>query len=259
MAPIAILSDIHSNYEALTAVMAKIDSLGITPDRIVCLGDVIGYGPEPIPCLDIAMDWRFTLMGNHEEAVVTGLTFAWGKVAREAILWTRALLKPGVLSMPKVRKRWKFLESLELKVEDGNTLYVHGSPRDPTMEYILKVDTEPFFGEVPKKIQEIFDMIKGPCFVGHSHTACLINEEFEYHLPPEIEYTAKLQEDRKYIVNVGSVGQPRDGDTRACFATVEDDILRWHRVEYDFKPTMAKIRAIPALNERLAVRLEQGH
>ncbi|MCD4657255.1 MAG: metallophosphoesterase family protein [Planctomycetes bacterium] len=259
----AIVSDIHSNVEALLVALKDIDKKGIKNEDIYCLGDVIGYGPDPVSCLNIAMNFNFVLLGNHEEAVVNG-AFGFHPAAKRAIDWTRKQIKPQVFSSGHKKRRWEFVRDLPLKIVKKEILlngliFVHGSPRDPTMEYILKVDTEDYFGEVPPKMKEIFDIIDGPCFVGHSHVPCIITEDCAYHSIEEVGYEFKLEEGEKYIINIGSVGQPRDHDNKLCYMTIDDDaVVRWHRLEYDHKTTAEKIRAIPDLDNRNADRLEKG-
>ena len=259
----AIISDIHSNIEALMVVLEDIEKKGISNDEIYCLGDVIGYGPDPATCLDIAMSFNFVLMGNHEEAVING-AFGFVPAAKRAVDWTRKQIKPQVFSSGYKKRRWEFVKDMSLKVTknnivDNGMLFVHGSPRDPTMEYILKVDTEDYFGETPPKMKEIFEMIEWCCFVGHSHVPSLITDNSTYHTIEELDYEHKMEKDKKYIINVGSVGQPRDHDNRSSYVTVDDEgVIRWHRIKYDFRKTMAKIRDIPDLDNRSAERLERG-
>lgn len=259
MAKLAIVSDIHANIEALTVVMNAIDDMGIARENILCLGDVVGYGPNPVECVDIAMDFRFTILGNHDEALVNGC-FGFSPSARRAIEWTQTQLKPSTFSSPLRRKRWEFIAGLGLEVKTDKYYFVHGSPRDPTMEYILKADTDAYFGEVPPKIREIFSMIHGPCFVGHSHVPCVITEQSQYYGVEDLDYEFKFEPGQKYIVNVGSVGQPRDQDVRSCFVTLDEDegVIRWHRYEFDWETTAEKIRAIPGLDNRNADRLAKG-
>ncbi len=251
----AIVSDLHSNQEALTAVMKDIESLGIK--RILCLGDVIGYGPDPVTCIDVAREYEFILRGNHEEAVLNG-AFGFNPVARAAVDWTRDQLKPQWYSLSSRRARWDLIKDLPLMKEEGDWLFVHGSPRDPTMEYILKSDCEDFFGETPSKIKQIFDMIKAYCVVGHTHFPGVITEDSRFYTPAELGMKFHLEKGRKYIVNSGSVGQPRDGDNRACYLVVDGDNIEWRRIPYDFERTMKKILSITSLDERNAERLRFG-
>ena len=207
---LAIISDIHSNVEALTAVLADIDERKI--DRVICLGDVIGYGPEPNIVLETAMKAvRVSLLGNHDEAVLKGAKNfnAW---AREAIDWTR-----DEVQTPDGHEteRWGYLKRMPLSFQTNGLYFVHGSPRQPTIEYILRED---IYNGAYDKFDEIFDSFDKVLFVGHSHTPCIINEELDYVTPGEIEHNFVYTRDKKkVIVNVGSVGQPRDGNPLASY------------------------------------------
>lgn len=249
------MSDVHGNLEAFDAVLALIETLGV--DETVCLGDLVGYGPYPAECLDLAREFAWTIRGNHEEAVLKG-AFGFNPTAKEAIDWTRLQLKPRWTSGKQKRDRWEFLRTLPVKQERGDIQYVHGSPRDPTMEYILKSDCEDFFGEPPRKIQDIFNQVGHVCFVGHTHVPGIITEEYEFLTPPEIDHTFKLEKGKKVIVNVGSVGQPRDGDYRPCFVTFDGTEITYHRVDYDVEKTVKAIEAVSELNDRNGLRLRHG-
>lgn len=251
----AIISDVHGNLEALQAVLKAVREVGA--DEIVCLGDLVGYGPRPAECLDLAMSFAWTIRGNHEEAVLKG-AFGFNPTAREAIDWTRAQLKPRWTSGKQKRDRWEFIKNLPLRQEVGDHLFVHGSPRDPTMEYVLKSDCEDFFGEPPRKIQDILTQVEHVCFIGHTHVPGIITEDYEFLTPPEIDSVYEVQPGRKIIVNVGSVGQPRDGDHRACFVTFDGQVIRYHRADYDIETTVKAIEEIPELNDRNGMRLRYG-
>ncbi len=253
----AIISDIHGNLEALKVVLKDIEGKGIPNDHIFCLGDVVGYGPDPVECVDHAMAWALTLRGNHDEAVVNE-ALGFNPLAREAIDWTRSQLKPGWLSGKVRKQRWEFLKSLPLTHHLDRALLVHGSPRDPTMEYILRSECEDLLGEVPAKIKDIFSRFEWVCFVGHTHDPGIINQESKFLTPGEIDNQYEFKENEKYIVNVGSVGQPRDGDNRACYVTFDGKRLWYHRLEYPIGATQEKIRKIPQLDPRIAERLSIG-
>lgn len=255
MKPYAIISDIHANHEALSVVTEDIRKRGL--DKIVCLGDIIGYGPDPVACIDIAAEFDVNLRGNHEEAVISG-AFGFNPIAKEAVDWTRNQLKPKWHSFASKRVRWDLIKELPLTYNEGNILFTHGSPRDPTMEYILKQDTEDLFGEIPQKIREIFDMIDWTCFVGHTHTPGVITQESRFYTPVEVGGTFELAEGEKYIVNVGSVGQPRDGDNRACYVIFDGKTVSYQRLEYNHAKTAGKIKTISKLDNRNAERLEFG-
>jgi diadenosine tetraphosphatase ApaH/serine/threonine PP2A family protein phosphatase len=261
MALLALVSDIHSNIEALRTAMGMIDDMGIPGDNVLCLGDVIGYGPNPCECIDLAADWRWSILGNHEEAVLkTPIGFS--AVARKAVLWTRDQVRNRVFGSPQRARRWAWLEAMGYKVEDGDVLYVHGSPRDPTMEYVMKRDLATMSpgGALPEKMAEIFAKMQRLCFVGHTHVPAVFGEDGSYITPDETEHEFEVPRDMKYLVNIGSVGQPRDGDPRGCFATFDDEsqVIRWHRFDFDRDATAEKIRANPNLDDRSALRLVTG-
>ena len=256
----AIISDVHSNIEALTAVMEDIHSQDI--QEVVCLGDIVGYGPDPERAIDmIEKACRFCLSGNHDFAVI-GAAERFNPLAEEAVDFTRRRLKPGLLKgdwyrfgSSRTRARWQFIEELLLDKRERDVLYVHGSPRDPRNEYILETDIA--FGNIDK-VEEIFAMMPRLCFVGHTHVPGVIDEEFQFLPPMAVNHSIELDPDRKYIINVGSVGQPRDNDPRACYVVVNGEIISYRRVDYDFHKTMAKMKAIGPLSEQHADRLEQG-
>lgn len=257
MKKIAIVSDIHANIEAFTAVLEDIRQQNI--DAIYCLGDVIGYGPNPVECLDEAYKvCRFILLGNHEEAVLTG-AFGFNPTAKEAVDWTRSQLKPGWLSLSNTKKRWDALKKLPLAYVEDEFLFVHGSPRDPTMEYILRSDTDDLFGDVPEKIREIFDQIDKVCFVGHTHTPGIITEDSKWYGTQDFDGVWELKNGERIVCNIGSVGQPRDKDNRASYVSFTEHEIFFHRISYDFKKTQEKIHKIPQLDNRNAERLKYGN
>lgn len=247
----AIISDLHSNVEALTNVFADIDAQGI--EDIICLGDVVGYGPQPREVMQMTMSRvRVSLMGNHDEAVLKGAKNfnAW---ARQAIDWTREEVK---VQDGHEAERWAYLEAMPQSFETNGLYFVHGSPRQPTIEYILRED---IYNGNYDKFDEIFASFEKILFVGHSHTPCIINEDLDYVTPAEIEHNFTYTRDKKkLIVNVGSVGQPRDNDTRSCYVVVDENTVTYRRVEYDVDPVVAKIKAIEHLSDNLGLRLKKG-
>ena len=247
----AFISDIHANLEALQAVLADIDRCGY--EEIFCLGDVVGYGPDPVACTDlIRQRCRVTILGNHDEALVKG---AWGfnQVARLAMEWTRRQLRPRLL-WPSARSRWQFLLNLPLRHEWEGYLLVHGSPREPTTEYILPRDAD---WPPPGMFDEIFASFGSVCLVGHTHLAGVFDDTPRF-TPQKLVGDTFKPTGQKLIINVGSVGQPRDHDWRASYLGVDDGVFRFHRVEYPVDATQRKIRAIPELDDRLADRLSEG-
>jgi predicted phosphodiesterase len=132
----ALISDIHGNLEALTAVLADIAKQSV--DEILCLGDVVGYGPNPCECLDLVMKkCRLTIMGNHDQAALFDPE-GFNPVALRAIYWTRDRLDdPAGGRAAAVNKRWDFLSELPKQRTEGQIMFVHGSPKDPTNEYVF--------------------------------------------------------------------------------------------------------------------------
>ncbi|MCZ6785725.1 MAG: metallophosphoesterase family protein [Planctomycetota bacterium] len=248
---IAIVSDIHANLEALEVVLADIRKKMIK--ETICLGDIIGYGPNPRECLQQLMHCKVVLMGNHEEAVLYyGEDF--NPKAREAIDWTRDQLNlPG---KPKEENYdlWNFLGIMEQLVVTDEAMFVHASPRDPTKEYVTPEDTK----KNPEKLREIFDRFERICFIGHSHIAGVYTQELRYIDPKTIGNEYRIEEGRKALVNTGAVGQPRDGDPRASYVTYDGRTVRFHRLEYDCNKTMEKIYKEDRLPNYLADRLAVG-
>ena len=250
---VAIISDLHSNKEALEAVFADIRERGITD--LVSLGDVVGYGPDPEFCVDLVSGHaRWCLMGNHDEALFRD-ALDFNPHARAAIDYTRKRMQPHWWSSSEKRARWKWLRDLPLRKTEGRFQFVHGSPRDPVREYVLSTD-----GILnPEKLRSIFGAIDSVGVAGHTHQPGVHDEDFKFHgLNGAQELTFQLDPDKKYFVNVGSTGQPRDGDCRACYAVLEDTQVSWYRVNYDFRTTMDKIMRTGVLSEILARRLAVG-
>lgn len=266
----AIVSDIHANIPALEVVLKDIREHGIGDDNIISLGDLVGYGPQPLEVVDIAMNFRVNLMGNHDEAVVFephGFNFR----ALTAIRWTKKKLETRLFGFSS-RKRIQFLKDMKITHREDGVLFVHGSPREPTTEYLLKGDVEDAVsGRNTEKLKDVFSRIDKICLVGHTHIPCLMEQivdpggiegySYKYFTEKELNYNFKLdfnKDGHKYVLNVGSVGQPRDGDTRACWVLWDGDTFKWRRAEYDFRKTCDLIRKIKDLDDFNADRLEQG-
>jgi predicted phosphodiesterase len=250
---LGIISDLHSNREALEAVWAHAKAQGI--DELVCLGDIVGYGPDPEFCLDFVREHcGWCLMGNHDEALFRDAS-DFNTYARAAIEYTRTRLAPRWWGSGKRRARWQWLQSLPLTHRVGRFHFYHGSPRDPIREYVLSTD-----GILnPAKLSAIFECFDGVGLGGHTHQPGMHDQDFKWHgLQGRATLTLALPERQKSFLNVGSTGQPRDGDPRACYAILEDHQVTWHRVEYDVRRTQEKILATGVLPELLARRLEVG-
>jgi len=255
----AIISDIHSNIEALSTVLADIEKRGIK--KIYCLGDVIGYGPDPKACLDLVIEkTQLCMMGNHDYAVFYEPTnFNLG--AEQASFWTRDELE----NEPKEelrRKRWEFLgflpmrKTLEMELggEKVTIDLLHASPRKCINEYIFPDDV---FTN-PNKVRILFERIKHICFVGHTHLPGVFLDEPDFYLPEELGDRYPILDDEKAIINIGSVGQPRDKDNRSSYVYVEDNVVNFVRLEYDFEKTIEKIKSIDRLDNFNADRLREG-
>ncbi|MFT5291888.1 MAG: putative phosphodiesterase [Planctomycetota bacterium] len=250
---IAVISDLHSNREALNAVFADIDSRDV--EAVVCLGDVVGYGPEPDYCVDLVRKrTSWCLMGNHDEALFRDVS-DFNPHARGAIEFTRREMEPHWYSSSEKKARWKWIKNLPIRKKEGRFLFVHGSPRDPVREYVLQTD-----GILnPEKLRSIFAGVDSIGVAGHTHQPGVHDEDLRFHgLEGRKEFSFDLPPDKKFFINVGSTGQPRDGDWRACYAVLEDERVTWYRVEYDYQTTMNKILATGELSEILARRLAVG-
>ncbi len=248
----AIISDIHGNLEALVAVLQRIEEIKV--DEIICLGDIIGYGPNPLECLDLVMEkCQLVILGNHDQAAIFDPE-GFNPVAQRAIYWTRGRLEADTTNLQKSDERWDFLGGLPRRHDEGEFLFVHASPRDPTNEYVF-----------PDLIFErelmviMFNRFDKYCFHGHTHIPGMITERCEFITPEQNDYIFELG-DTKCMLNVGSVGQPRDSDPRACFVVLDTDekTVRYYRVDYDVEKTRKKIYEIPELDNVLGDRLLGG-
>lgn len=245
----AIISDIHSNQEALEAVLGDIHSQGIS--EIYCLGDVVGYGPNPRECIDLVMKCSFCLLGNHDQGALFDPE-GFNSGAERAIFWTRQQLEAPIGGQEAQERRWTFLGELPRNRRENGMLFVHGSPRNPLNEYVFP---EEIYNQ--KKMEKLFALIEKSCFQGHTHVPGVFTQGLNFYSPEEIGYEYVLT-DEKVMVNVGSVGQPRDNDRRACYVVLEDNLLRYRRVDYPAEVTRQKIYAIPDLDNFLGDRLLEG-
>lgn len=270
--PTAFISDVHANASALRTVLADIEKRGIS--RIVCLGDTVGYGPDPLECVDLVREkCAWALMGNHDYSVLYEPT-NFNATAEAAAFWTRAQfdLEPDAA---KRAQRYDFLNHLKLRVvecigESGAMpmssaassgqgliplLAVHGSPRKPINEYIFAEDAT----NAPEKLSGLFDRVERICVVGHTHVPGVFTDEPDFYPPNELgEHGYRFTQGEKAIINVGSVGQPRDGDPRASYAILHPTHIEFVRVDYDIAATARKMETIPELRGYLAERLFAG-
>lgn len=246
----ALISDIHANLEALVAVLADIRSMGVT--EIYCLGDIVGYGPNPCECLDhVISRCETTILGNHDQATLFDPD-GFNPVALQAVYWTREQLESGGGTPAQVNRRWDFLGELPRTHQEGEFLFVHGSPREPTNEYVFPEDV---YNQ--RKMDALFARVEKYCFQGHTHIPGVFTVDREFLPPDDIGHQYRLGQ-QQVMVNVGSVGQPRDNDPRACYVILEGSIVTFRRVEYDVDTTARKIYNIPDLDNMLGDRLRSG-
>ena len=238
-----IVSDVHSNLEALDAVIAHANAHGGF-DAVWCLGDMVGYGPDPSACLQRLRQFDLVAVaGNHDYAAAGEIDPSdFNGAAFSAIRWTADQLDAD-------EKR--FLAELPTVALQPPFTLVHGSLRAPIVEYLLH----------PEQAQATFDLLTTPyCLVGHSHYPFICREmqPMPIFLPLSQDESSPLDENR-CIVNPGSVGQPRDRDTRASYALYDSDAsaVEHHRVQYDIPATQAKMRQ-PSLPQYLIDRLDHG-
>jgi diadenosine tetraphosphatase ApaH/serine/threonine PP2A family protein phosphatase len=239
---ILVISDIHANLAALEAVLADSDGEW---DLIWCLGDVVGYGPDPNECVERLRQYdHLSLSGNHDWAVLGRLDLEnFNEIARAAISWTDSVLSEACRT---------YLESLpSLLVQEPFTL-AHASPRHPVWEYISDVSTA----------ETNFHHFETPiCLVGHTHTAIIYKQDEAGVVKPAMpDYGQKIMlEETRLIINPGSVGQPRDYDPRAAYGLLETEEMTWEhrRVAYPIKKTQERMERL-GLPEPLIDRLEYG-
>lgn len=245
----AIISDIHSNLEAFQAVLADIKAQGIT--EVYCLGDVVGYGPNPRECIDLVMSCKLCILGNHDQGAMFDPD-GFNQPAERAIFWTRDQLESAADSRALREKRWEFLAERPRSHREENYLFVHGSARNPLNEYVFPED---IYNQ--RKMERIFALVEKYCFQGHTHVPGVFTENLQFLSPEETDGVYKL-DGRKTLCNVGSVGQPRDGNWRACYVVLDNDAIRFRRVEYDVETTIKKIYDVPDLENFLGDRLRDG-
>jgi predicted phosphodiesterase len=244
----AIISDIHANLEAFEAVLADIRQQGIT--EIYCLGDIIGYGPNPCECIDLVIaSCPMCLLGNHDQAALFDPE-GFNASAERAVFWTRKMLENS--KGPAAEKRWEFLGELPRMVRESNILYVHGSARNPLNEYVFPED---IYNQ--RKMERIFALVEQYCFQGHTHIPGVFTESLNFLSPEEIDFRYELGP-QKVLINVGSVGQPRNGDSRSSYVILDGNTVSFRRVEYNFEATRQKIYDNPDLDNFLGDRLADG-
>jgi len=243
---VAVLSDIHSNRQALEAVLAAVDRAGV--EEIWCLGDMVGYGADPDACTALVRErCQTVLAGNHDLAVLGALDVStFSEAAAAAVEWTRGNVEEQTL---------EFLASLGPAASQQGVGLFHASPRDPIWEYVLSSDQ----AEASFEVQE-----ERIALIGHSHIALFFvrapGDRPGHAQGAQAPGGTELElADGSWLLNPGSVGQPRDGDPRAAWLELDTEAwtARWHRVGYDVEGAAAAIRdaGLPSV---LAERLETG-
>ncbi len=237
---ILVISDIHANANALVSVLKRAG----TVDGVWCLGDIVGYGPDPNECVARLKDLSHLtcLQGNHDAAAVGELALdGFNADARSSIEWLRQQLSAESLA---------FLKGLSSRTEVNGVTLAHASPRQPVLEYLL---------DTYSAAENFAYFNTDVCLVGHTHVPVLffLNGEDVRLQIPEPNHNFTLE--RRCIANPGSVGQPRDRDARAAFAIFDDQTSDWdyHRVEYDIAGVQQRMRAAN-LPERHIARLGSG-
>jgi diadenosine tetraphosphatase ApaH/serine/threonine PP2A family protein phosphatase len=240
---VAVVSDVHGNCQALEAVIADVQAS--QSEDLWCLGDIVGYGADPQRCIElIRQHASVCLAGNHDLGVLGKVPIdEFSDVARSAALWTREQLS---------EENREFLLGLEPQDLDQDVGLYHASPRDPVWEYVLSpLQAELCFEITPLRVN----------LVGHTHVALEFHRFEDQSATGETRAGGKIVDiaDGHWLLNPGSVGQPRDGDPRAAWLELDTDhwTAIYHRVEYDIDGAMWAIRAA-RLPEELATRLERG-
>lgn len=235
----AIISDVHANLEAVTACFDEIDK--IKPDRIICLGDLVDYCAQPNEVIEIIRSGcDVVILGNHDEAQYDYSIPEWFReFAKTSSFFTRQQISSDNLD---------FIKTLPRTHTENNLLFVHASPRYlPRYKYVR--DTDAAYDNFSSFHESV-------CFIGHSHQPIVFrnNEGFAEIIQPE-----QVTKEGKYIINVGSVGQPRDGNPKLAFGVFNSETYEYRqvRVDYDIKTASEKISKLP-LPESLAKRLFDG-
>lgn len=239
----AILADIHSNLAAFEAVLKDIENRGGF-DKIWCLGDIIGYGPEPNACIELLRQFNNSCVaGNHDWAAIGNIdTMDFNEDAAFANQWTAMQLTEG---------QKEYLKSLPLKITEHDFSMAHGSPREPIWEYLLSKGLA----------EENLNYFTTPfCLVGHSHIPLLFEQMQDSLSLHQLKHDETIElQDSRLIINPGSIGQPRDHDPRASYIIFDSDLMTisHFRVDYNINITQDKMIQLN-LPEFLIYRLNHG-
>lgn len=225
----AVISDIHSNFEALTAVLANIQEQKV--QKIICLGDIVGYGPNPNECIDlIKKNCAFIITGNHDRACINSLEKEnFNRFAKESIEWTVDQLN---------EESFSFISQHPFHITIDDFYFVHSSPHEPELwHYVLTIDQAIYnFSYFDEQI----------CFLGHSHVPIIFKEIKGKNYNLYKDKTLKFSHDDRYLINIGSVGQSRDANPDASYGIIDVERKEYKlcRVAYDIKLTQEKMKDI---------------
>jgi len=237
----ALISDIHANYEALEAVLQKLDSMEI--DQIVCLGDVVGYNASPNECCEAIRARNIpTILGNHD-AVACGVEEPWGfnPVALAAAMWTREKLSEENL---------EWLRGLPDALHFGDFVAVHGAPKNRNTYLFTWEDILPHLSFLDEQNCDL-------CLIGHTHSPGIFSADGVYTVDDDHKF--QLGEGKRFFINPGSVGQPRDGNAMAAFGILDTALNEFEQVRIPYAQEEASRKVIEAgLPPFLADRLKVG-
>jgi diadenosine tetraphosphatase ApaH/serine/threonine PP2A family protein phosphatase len=238
----AILTDVHANLEALTACIAAAEAQKV--DRLVCLGDTVGYGADPNATCDLIRTvCQFAVLGNHDAAVAGRMDYSYYyAAARDVLDWTRLHLSPANL---------EWLRGLPYQVIEGDVCYGHASPRDPAaFEYVFALEQAE---DLVVRAEKLLPLT----FIGHSHLQRAFRLDTQVH--DVWDDQVRIEAGHNFLCSIGSCGQPRDYDPRACFGIWDDAarVVEFHRVQYDAEKTSRKILDA-GLSPHFARRLLHG-